>query len=44
MDLEGIMLSAISQTEKDKYSVITYMWNLKKKININNKSETDSQI
>ena len=44
MDLKSIMLSAISKTEKDKYSVITYMWNLKKKININNKSETDSQI
>ena len=27
MDLEGIMLSEISQTEKDKY----YMWNLKNK-------------
>ena len=25
MDLEGIMLSEISQTEKDKYSI--YMWN-----------------
>ena len=31
MDLEGIILSKISQTEKDKYSVITYMWNLKSK-------------
>ena len=30
MDLESIMLSEISQTEKDKHSyVITYMWNLK---------------
>ena len=25
MDLEGTMLSEISQTEKDKYYVITYM-------------------
>ena len=33
MDLESIMLSVISQTEKDKYSVITYMWNLKNKTN-----------
>ena len=27
MDLEGILLSEISQTEKDKYYII-YMWNL----------------
>ena len=45
IDLEGIMLSEISQTEKDKYSVITYMWNLKNKTNNEyNKTETDSQI
>ena len=32
LDLEGIMLSKISQTEKDKYCMwFTYMWNLKKK-------------
>ena len=30
MDLEIIILSEVSQTEKDKYH-ITYMWNLKKK-------------
>ena len=31
MDLEGIMLSEISQKEKDKYCQdLTYMWNLKK--------------
>ena len=30
MDLEGIMLSEISQTEKDKYCIISHMWNLKK--------------
>ena len=30
IDLEGIMLSEISQTEKGKYHMIfTYMWNLK---------------
>ena len=29
MELEGIMLSEISQTEEDKYD-ITYMWNFKK--------------
>ena len=29
MDLEIIILSEISQKEKDKYCDITYMWNLK---------------
>ena len=30
MDLEGIMLSEISQTEKNKYyMIITYIWNKK---------------
>ena len=31
MDLEIIILSEVSQTEKDKYHMIslTYMWNLK---------------
>ena len=37
MDLEGITFSEINQAEKDKYSVITYMRNIK------NKTETDSQ-
>ena len=40
MDLEGIMLSEMSK--KDKYSVITYMCNLKTKTNVYNK--TGSQI
>jgi len=31
MDIEGIMLSEISETSKDKYSVTAYMWNLKNK-------------
>ena len=31
MDLEIIILSDTSQTGKDKYNDITYMWNLKKK-------------
>ena len=31
MNLQDIMLSAISQTEKDKYCTNTYLWNLKKK-------------
>ena len=33
MDLEIIILSEVSQTEKDKYSVMTCMWNLKNKTN-----------
>ena len=32
VDLEMIILSEVSQTEKDKYHDITYMWNLKKMI------------
>ena len=35
MDLEIIILSEVSQTEKDKYHDIAYMWNLKKKIQMN---------
>ena len=34
-ELEGIVLSEISQTEKDKYCMIPLMvWNLKKKKNL----------
>ena len=33
MDLEGIMLREISQTEKDKRCVFTFMWGLKNKTN-----------
>ena len=29
MELEGIMLSEISQSEKDRYHVFTHMWNLR---------------
>ena len=31
IDLEIIILSEVSQTEKDKYHMISYMWNLKKR-------------
>ena len=44
MDPEGIMLSEVSQTEKDKHYVITYMWNLNNTTNEYNKKGTDSQI
>ena len=37
MDLESVILTEVSQTEKEKYHVIscniTYMWNLKNGIN-----------
>ena len=43
MDLEFIILSEVSQTEKDKY-YNTYMWNLKNNIDESiYKTKTDSQ-
>ena len=42
MDLENIMLSEISQTEKYKHCMISLMCNLKN--NTNELLETDSQI
>ena len=33
MDLENIMLSETSQSEKDKYHVISLVWNLMNKLN-----------
>lgn len=33
MDLEGIMLSEISQSDKDRYHDLTHMWNLRNKTN-----------
>ena len=43
IDLEGIILSEISQPEKDKYCFdLSYMWNLKEKTNNpNNQSYTE---
>ena len=35
MDLEIIILSEVSQTEKDKYHMISHMLNLKKKDDVN---------
>ena len=40
MDLEGLWYVKLKNTEKDKYSVITYMGNQKIKINECNKIET----
>ena len=33
MDLENLMLSKISQSEKDNYHMISLMWNLMNKLN-----------
>ena len=41
MELEGIRLTEIRQTEKDKYCDFIYMWNLNKQ-NKQNKTETRS--
>ena len=43
MDLEGIMLNEVSQTEKDTVGCIPYMWDLKNKTNYN-KKEIGSQL
>ena len=44
MQLEIIILSEVSQKEKDKYHDITYMWNLKYDTNEHiYETETDSQ-
>ena len=44
LDLEIIILSEVSQTEKDKYHMISHMWNLIYDTNeLIYKTETDSQ-
>ena len=43
-DLEGFLLSEISQIVKDKYYVITYMWNLKIKQNRNRFTDTENKL
>ena len=45
MDLGGIMLSEVSQTEKDRLCNFNYIWNLKpetKQMNKHKKTETNS--
>jgi len=45
MDSEGVMLSAMSDTERQILYDITYMWNLKiRQTSEYNKKETDSEI
>ena len=34
------MLSKISLTEKDKYTILSHIWNLKKQTNVCNKTKT----
>jgi len=44
MDLEMIIINQESQTEKDKYHMISHLWNLKYDTNeLIYKTETDSQ-
>ena len=35
IDLESVTMSEVSQTEKEKYHDIPYLWNLKEMIEIN---------
>ena len=46
MDLDGIMLSEISQREKDKYCMISLIWEILKiqQTSEFNEKEADSQI
>ena len=40
MELEGIMLSEMSHTEKDKYCMISFLYGIEKKKNQNQKVQT----
>ena len=42
--LGGIMLSIISQTERDKYCMLSPVCGISKQANKYNKTETDSEI
>ena len=44
MDLEVIMLTEISQTEKDKYCMVTYIWNLKKMSNSSKQKSRSEEL
>ena len=43
MDLEHVMLNEVSDRERQISYGFTYVWNLKNKLNEQNKMETDSQ-
>ena len=43
MDLETVIQSEVNQTMKDKYCIISIMWNLKKGYKWAYKTETDLQ-
>ena len=36
MDLESVIQSEVSQKEKNKYRMLKYVWNLKKKMDLMN--------
>ena len=36
MDIESVIQSEVSQKEKNKYCLLTYIWNLKKKMVMKN--------
>ena len=42
MDLETILLNKISQSEKDKYHMISLIWESNEQNKLTNKTETDS--
>ena len=44
MDLEGLILSEISQTKRDKYHMISLMCNLRNKTNEQTKETNEKQI
>ena len=45
IDVEGVMVSEISQTDKDKYHILSLIYGIKRKNTTNyNIKDTDSQI
>ena len=45
MDLEVIILNEVNHTEKDRYNMISFMWNLKNETNeLIYKTKIDLQI
>ena len=44
MDLEGVMLSEISQTEGETLYDFTHMWNIKKLLNKSKHVDTENRV
>ena len=45
IDVEGVMVSEISKTDKDKYHILSLIYGIKRKNTTNSKiKDTDSQI